>query len=210
MKIFILHCSKLVERKKHILEQFNKQGIVDYEFIEKYDKDEIPSYESNFFDTNFIKSQRSLILKHYYVYNIIAEKYDCALIFEDDVIICDNFINKLNNYVSQLPKNYDMLFIGDGCNLHIKKDKLIPNKNIYEKCLWEGGGATRCTDSYIITKAAANKLFEYIKNLNYKINLPIDFFLNTALKDNNFKVYWAEPTIVTQGSESGMFESSLV
>ena len=35
MKIFVLHYSKLVDRKKHILEQFNKQGIVDYQFIEK-------------------------------------------------------------------------------------------------------------------------------------------------------------------------------
>ena len=40
MKIFVLHYSKLVDRKKHILEQFKKQNITDYEFIEKYDKDD--------------------------------------------------------------------------------------------------------------------------------------------------------------------------
>jgi GR25 family glycosyltransferase involved in LPS biosynthesis len=87
----------------------------------------------------------SLHLKHNYVYNIIAENYERALIFEDDVILCDNFIDKLNNYITQLPEDYDMLFIGDGCNLHIEKHKLIPNKNIYEKCLyptsWGGNGA---------------------------------------------------------------------
>jgi glycosyl transferase family 25 len=211
MKIFVLHYSKLVDRKNYILEQFNKQGIIDYEFIEKYDKNEITDYESNLFDINYEKSTMSLHLKHNYVYNIIAENYERALIFEDDVILCDNFIDKLNNYITQLPENFDMLFIGDGCNLHIEKHKLIPNKNIYEKCLyptsWGGDGASKCCDSYIISKKCANKLCEYIKKSD-KINLPIDWWLNVASRDNDFKVYWAEPTIVTQGTQNGLFEKS--
>jgi GR25 family glycosyltransferase involved in LPS biosynthesis len=212
MKIFVLHYSKLVDRKKHILEQFNKQGIIDYEFIEKYDKDEITDYESNLFDTNYKKSTMSLHLKHNYVYNIIAENYERALIFEDDVILCDNFMDKLNNYMTQLPENFDMLFLGDGWNFHIEKDKLIPNKNIYEKCLyptsWGGDGASRCTDSYIISKTCAKKLCERINNLEDKIKLTIGWWLNAVARDNNFKVYWAEPTIVTQGSKNGLFTLS--
>lgn len=169
MKIFVLHYSKLVDRKKHILEQFNKQGIIDYEFIEKYDKNEISEDDSNLFDTYYSKPHMSLYLKHTYVYNIIAEHYEHALILEDDVILCDNFVENLNNYMSELPEDFDMLFIGDGCNLHIEKDKLIPNKNIYEKCLyptsWGGDGASRCSDSYIISNKCANKLCDYIKKI---------------------------------------------
>ena len=213
MKIFVLHYSKLVERKKHILEQFKKYNITDYEFIEKYDKDEISDNESDLFDTNYKKSSMSLFLKHNYVHKIIAEKYECALIFEDDIILSDNFINIFNEYITKLPEDYDMLFIGDGCNLHIEKHKLIPNKYIYEKCLyptsWGGDGAGRCTDSYLVNKKCAIKLCEYINNLSYKINLPVDFWLNIAARDNNFKVYWAEPTIVTQGTQNGLFKSSL-
>jgi hypothetical protein len=97
--------------------------------------------------------------------------------------------------MSYLPEDYDMLFIGDGCNLHIEKHKLISNKHIYEKCLyptnWGGDGASRCSDSYIISKKCANKLCEYLKNLKNKINLPSDWWLNVAARDNNFKVYWA-------------------
>ena len=212
MKIFVIHYSKLVDRKKHILEQFEKYNITDYEFIEKYDKDEITEYESNLFDPNYKKSTMSLHLKHNYIYNIIAETYEYALILEDDVILSDNFIEKLNNYITQLPQDYDMLFIGDGCNLHIEKHKLIPNKNIYEKCLyptsWGGDGASRCSDSYIITKTCANKLCEYIDNLKDKIKLPIDWGLNEAARDNNLKVYWCEPTIVTRGTQNGLFHSS--
>ncbi len=212
MKIFVLHYSKLVDRKTHILEQFQKQNITDYEFIEKYDRENLKDCDTLLFDTCVKKSMVSLMNKHYYVYKLIAENYENALILEDDVILCDNFIEKLNSYMSQLPEYYDMLFIGDGCNLHIEQHKLISNQNIYEKCLyptsWGGNGATRCSDSYIITKNCANKLCEYINNLKCKINLPIDWWLNVAARDNNFKVYWAEPTIITQGTQNGTFQSS--
>ena len=213
MKIFVLHYSKLVDRKTFILKQFEKHNITNYEFIEKYDKDEITDYESEIFSLNYKKSTMSLHLKHFYVYKEIAEKYEHALVLEDDVILCDNFIEIFNKYLTQLPTDYDMLFIGDGCNLHIPKNVLIPDKYIYEKCLyptaWGGNGASKCSDSYIISKKCANKLCEYISNLETKINLPIDWWLNEACRHNNFKVYWAEPTIITQGSQNGFFNSTL-
>ena len=212
MKIFVLHYSKLIDRKTHILSQFKKQNITDYEIIEKYDKEDLEDSDMLLFDNCMPKSMMSLINKHFYVYKLISETYEHALILEDDVILNDNFIDTLNNYVSQLPENFDMLFIGDGCNLHYEKHKLIPNKNIYQKCLyptsWGGDGASRCADSYIISKKCANKLCEYLKNLKNKINLPSDWWLNVAARDNNFKVYWAELTIITQGTQNGLFKSS--
>jgi GR25 family glycosyltransferase involved in LPS biosynthesis len=216
MKIFVLHYSKLVDRKKSIINQFEKNNITDYEFIEKYDINEITPSDSSMFDINYKKSTMSLILKHFYAYNEIANNtYDDALIFEDDAILCDNFIDKLNKYIEQLPKDYDMLFIGDGCNLHIEQNKIIPNKNIYEKCLyptrWGGNGCSRCTDSYLISKKCAINLCEYINKIIKinKIKEAADFFINDAARDNNFKVYWAEPTIVKQGSQNNSFKSSI-
>ena len=204
MKIFVLHYSKLIDRKKHILAQFEKHNITDYEFIEKYDKEELAESEISRFVPTFTKSNISLSLKHMYAYKEISEKYDISLIFEDDVILDDFFTGRINNYISQLPKDCDMLFIGDGCNLHIENDKLIPNINIYKKCLyptnWGGNGATRCTDSYIVTKKCAIQLCKYINTLQDKISHTIDWWVNVAARDNNFIVYWSEPTIVSQGS----------
>ena len=135
-----------------------------------------------------------------------------VLIFEDDVILCENFTEKIMNYFSQMPSTYDMLFIGDGCNLHIDSILVNPSTNIYRKCLYPtqtgGGGSARCTDSYIISLSCAKRIIEYIHNSN-TINLPCDWWLNKVLLDLNSIVYWAEPTIVTQGSQNNMFESSL-
>lgn len=212
MKIFVLHYTKLGDRKIHILEQFKKQNITDYEFIEKYDKEDLQDCDILLFDKCVKTSMISLMNKHFYAYKLIAKNYENALILEDDVILSDNFTKILDKYISQLPQDYDMLFIGDGCNLHIEKHKLISNQNIYEKCLyptsWGGDGASRCSDSYIISKKCANKLCEYINKLKNKINLPSDWWLNVAARENNLKVYWAEPTIVTQGTQNGLFNSS--
>ena len=211
MKIFVIHYKKLTKRKQFILSQFEKYNITDYEFIE-IDRDELYNHNISMFQKNYDNAQIAISLSHFYAYKQISDKYDNGLIFEDDVVLSDNFTDILNKYMTQLPKNYDMLFIGDGCNLHIEQHKLIPNKYIYEKCLyptsWGGDGAGRCTDSYLVNKECAKTLCEYINNLSYKINLPIDWWLNVAARDNNFKVYWSEPTIATQGTQNRLFTSS--
>lgn len=211
MKVFVIHYSKLIDRKKHILEQFQKHNITDYEFIE-IDRDELYNQNIDMFQKDYCNSQIAIALSHFYAYKQISDKYNNALIFEDDVILNDNFIEIFNEYMVKLPEDYDMLFIGDGCNLHIEQHKLIHKQYIYEKCLhptgWGGGGAGRCSDSYVVNKKCANKLCEYINSLTYKINLPVDWWINVAARDNNFKVYWAEPTIVTQGTQVGLFQTS--
>lgn len=73
---------------------------------------------------------------------------------------------------------------------------------------WGGMGASRYTDSYIISKQCAIKLCNYLNNLPYKIKEPSDWWLNRACRDNNFSVYWVDPTIVTQGMENGVYKSS--
>jgi GR25 family glycosyltransferase involved in LPS biosynthesis len=214
MKVFVMHYTKLTNRKKHILCQFHKYNITNYEFIEVFDQEVLTEAEINLFIENQKKSKISLFMKHFHTYKEIAQKYDNALILEDDVIFSENFMEVLSKYLTQLPEDYDMLFIGDGCNLHIQNHDLIPNKNIYEKCLyytnWGGGGATRCTDSYIISKKCAINFVEGLSNLNAKIDHDgIDWWINNAARDFQLKSYWAEPTIVTQGSQNETYESSV-
>jgi glycosyl transferase family 25 len=211
MKIFVIHYKKLVNRKQHVLYQFKKFNITDYEFIE-IDRDELDKQNISMFQPNYSKSQMAISLSHFYAYEQISANYDSGLIFEDDIILSEDFINIFNMYLTQLPSDYDMLFIGDGCKLHIEPSKIINNKFIYEKCLyptkWGGDGAGRCTDSYLVNKKCATKLCEYINNLSYKIKSAIDWWINVAARDNNFKVYWSEPTIVTQGTQNGLFKTS--
>ena len=155
----------------------------------------------------------SLTHKHIVAYRkIIKANYECALILEDDVILSDNFMPILDRYMTEVPKDYEMLFIGSGCNLHIHPHLLVPNKHIYLKDIypssWGGDGGTRCTDSYIVSKAGATKICNYIDNLTTKISLPTDWWMNEVIRACTLTIYWAEPTIVIQGSQVGKYVSS--
>ena len=212
--ILICHYAKLVERKKHLLSQFEHHGITNYEFIEHFDRDHISNDDRRIFNENVSDMLAAVHLTHIHAYKEIENKYDHALIVEDDIILTDNFVNKLQEYLTQLPEDYDMLFIGDGCNHHIARDKLISNVNVYKRCLFSTPTckeefASRCSDSYMVSKKGAIKLNNYITNLTSKISSPIDWWLNDAAKDNDLNVYWAEPTIVTQGSQRGLISSSI-
>jgi glycosyl transferase family 25 len=214
MKVYVLHSNNLTKRKKHILEQFRQHNINNFEFIEKYDAREITEDESKGFDKDYKRNLMSLFLKHVYIYELITkyddEDDDPTLIFEDDVILSEDFNEIVKAYINEaneVPEKYDMLFIGSGYNLHINKEIITDDKHVYKNPY------TRATDSYIITNKCAKKLCDYFvkdaKDTNDKITVPIDMWLNRAILDNKLNVYWCEPTIVCQGSQNGLFEKSL-
>lgn len=133
---------------------------------------------------------------------------DYILIFEDDVILDNDFNSKLNKYLMELPNDWDMLFIGSCCNLHIHKNELKKNVHIYKKS--HINGSTRCTDSYLIRKKCAQKIIDVINShTKYVILKPADWWLNDMLRHIDANVYWCEPTIVVQGTQIKMFKSSI-
>ena len=154
-------------------------------------------------------SEISLFLKHIYVYHQIASRYEEALILEDDAILAPNFLPTLNTYRQQLPSDYNLLFIGDGCDLHVPKESQTPGQHIYERGVdplpWGGNGASKCTDSYIINRACARQFTEHFTLAKQKTPYQIDHWINETSRILKPKVFWAEPTIVTQGSENQTF-----
>jgi glycosyl transferase, family 25 len=209
MKIFVVHYAKLFERRYNMVRQLLINNI-EAEFVAQYDRENISDNDNKLFSLEKIQSNRNkaITLSHLFCYREISEKYDYALILEDDAILADGFKPILDTYVSQLPSDWDMLFIGNGCNLHIPYDVVRnSNTNIFEKCLeptfWGGNGATRCTDSYLVSKKCARKIMESIGS---DIDNAIDWWLNDICRKHGFNVYWAEPTIVSQGSENGLYE----
>ena len=112
-----------------------------------------------------------------------------------------------------MPDDWDMLFLDDCCNFHIKNQN--SKKNIYKKRLGESnncGGATRGTGCYLVSKKCANKINENIENYyctgQLLIHDQIDFWLNYVFRRNKFNIYWAEPTISTQGTQNGTYLTS--
>lgn len=210
MKIFIIHYKKLVNRKKDMIEQLNQFNITDYEFIEQYDRDTLIESDKKCFKKDYKTCQIAITLSHLFVYKEILEKHEMALILEDDAIFHPNFVDMFSNYIKQLPSDFDALFIGHGCNLHIEPYKITENCNVYKK------QESRCTDSYLVSKQYAQKVLNYVNNMDYKIDDPVDIWLNRVFKDLNLNIYWGEPHIVVQGSivrkypSSHLYEGSII
>ena len=151
-KIYICHWKQLKERKDKLLQLLDYQGIENFTFIESYDKNdwnltEIKSLYPYAFQRTpsgrFLNEPEiSLLLKHY---SIISEMSisdnPYALVLEDDVIFCDDFLINLEKSCNQLPKDWDLVWAGTCCNLH---SKYIPGKYVYKE------NSSRCTHAYLI------------------------------------------------------------
>jgi GR25 family glycosyltransferase involved in LPS biosynthesis len=214
MKILVIHYDKLVERKRHMLNEFQKHNLENSEFVSNHGKDRITLKEKSRFK-NLTDGEISLMLHHFECYKIISEKYDYAIIFEDDVILADDFRNKIEKYISELPDDWDMLFFGEGHGVHIPKFRLIPDVNIYKKMTdlknnIPGGidGSTRCADSYIVSKKCAQRMVQVLNSIKI-ISIPLDHLLNKINHFCRFNIYWAEPTLAIQGTSNGMFKTSV-
>ena len=214
MKILIVHYDKLIERKEHILQQLKKYDLT-CDFVSNYGKDKLTDKDKSKFK-NLKDSEISLSLHHFECYKIISENYDYAIIFEDDVILTDNFKSKIEIHIIDLPSDWDMLFFGEGHGVHIPSYRLEPNKTVYKKSVELinkniGGinGSSRCADSYIVSKKCCKKILEKVNSPNYIVTMPLDHLLNHLNYNNNFNIYWSEPTLTIQGTSNGLFKSSL-
>lgn len=148
------------------------------------------------------RAEISLAYKHIKIYEDMLENdYLCCLILEDDAILCENFSNSFNLNLSKTPKDWDFIFIGSGCDLRIEKEKIVQGKTAYLK----NHPASKCTDSYVIRLSAAKKILSSMK----KISFPIDFELNYQMCLHDMNVYWWEPPLVRQGSQSGLYGSEI-
>lgn len=235
MKTFILHYTPLVERKEHMNKLIEKHNL-DASYILNFDKEDMTDYDKEIYDFKSIWQNRtlylsnaSLISKHIESYKrIVDENLEYGLILEDDVVLNDDFSEKIEDYYKQLPEDWDILFVGDGYRggLHVPKKVMeelggnvfLKNNNgtslkIREQTGWPVcAGSTRCSDTYLINRKTATNILNYVNKIREtkknKINQPSDLWMNRLFKNLNLKVYWGEPTISTQGTENGLFKSA--
>ena len=110
------------------------------------------------------------------------EKSDYYLIFEDDIDVCDNFIQTLEKTVNNLPEDWELLFLG-GWNVG---DKINHCEGI------DVANKVYCMHAYMIKAEIIDKLLEKYKSRTYKI----DVLLAELLPE--LKSYICNPTIAWQ------------
>lgn len=214
IKTYVLHCKRLCDRKNFMNLQLNNLQFTNVEFYEDFDaadlsiKDIQTYYQVNhevekskyvkWFPYNATRvltlPEISLTIKLYQVCKKIAEGNDeIALIFEDDSIIDNDFVSKFWEYYNETP-DFDVVFIASCCELR-------GTEKIYRK---DHPASRGCGTILIKKKACADIVKTFLP-----FNLCSDWELNYHMSLHDHKVFWWEPPMVNQGSENGLFKSTL-
>lgn len=205
-KTYVCHWTKLSERKQYMLQHLSDAGITDITWVENYDKnnwneEEIKSEYPKAFDVMSIDSRRmrhseiSLALKHcWIVKDIYSNKYDSALILEDDILLYPNFVEVFNSFKQQLPIDWDCCWVGSCCNIHAD---VVPGINVYR------GGKSRCTHSFMVSYRGAEKMLPFLSTLD----APADHFYNKLITEAKLNNYWFEPSLAEQRND--LFTTSI-
>ena len=203
-KIFIIHYTKLKERKAHMLEELHRWfPEVNYEFVEDFDQEDLTPkiIEENFslenfeqrFDRKMLRSEMSLCMKYKKAVNDISNSQDGEQFFilEDDVIFKEDplrYIKAMDNLCDSKNINYDCVFLGEAW---IRKGD---NRDIFGK---KEHPATNGLCTVLYKKNSLKKL-NALLNEN-KITQPMDWELNDRFRDLGFQVYWGK-AITKHGS----------
>jgi GR25 family glycosyltransferase involved in LPS biosynthesis len=118
-------------------------------------------------------------LSHYYLWKqIINNKEDNFIIFEDDTIFNKITLKEINYRLSIIPNDWDIYILSNPniCYSKIKiKNNLFKVKRFF------------LTNAYIINKKAIRKIFE--TNTIFPINQQIDSYLSELAQDFNLNIY---------------------
>jgi GR25 family glycosyltransferase involved in LPS biosynthesis len=123
------------------------------------------------------------------------------LVFEDDVLLKDGFVEYLKQAMDAVPSKDEgyLLFLGG-------EDTKVPDAFLLSKGLViENPIAT--AEAYVTNQQACIKRMAWLES--HKVELPADFLLRAVDPACGIKQYWVKTAIASQGSVTGVFQSSL-
>lgn len=205
-RIYISHYTKLTDRKEYLqkalsfvdneirwIEEFDREDLTE-DIIKKYiAKDVRYPKEMNAPAKNgqMNLAEIGCSISHFYAFNEIVEKgFQNAILFEDDIVILPEFSN-LNEYLKEIPSDFDIIHIGD--YLGRKPRGITKGRYIYREGAGKGGA------SYIVS----HRFAERVKDI--KIRRVVDRFLD----DLHPRIYWLYPPVCIQGTKNGKYKSAV-
>ena len=208
-RLHVVHYTPFTERRAHMEKLLLENGLDRFPVSWMLDHDREALLEAfhrgEWGDPDHIAaSSVSLILKHLAVYQRIADEPErWHLVIEDDLLTRPHFILNMQRCLAQLPEDWELLFIGEGCGLQVPWWRRRPGKRVYFrgwKPWWRaGGGTSRCTEAYFVAPSFAQRL-STSRFARPPFDCPIDWHLAKAGYEMHIRSYWAEPPLAGQGA----------
>ena len=202
MKTFIIHVSTALDREQHMKAQIAGKNL-DAVFINEGDlKDLSPEVLDKYFtgvEMKRVMPWTSCAYKHFLAMEqVVKQNLPIALIFEDDAILGKDFEKVLQKVVAEIERDKLQNFVislEDSGLRFVKGSERAKNKHIYKKNNMRGTGA------YLIYLQGAMSILQIATT--ERCHRPIDCFIENCVAIEKVQIYWAHPTVVSQGSYFG-------
>jgi hypothetical protein len=140
---------------------------------------------------------------HYLAWKFLAKSnLENMLIFEDDVLIENNFIEKYNIAIENVPSDYDVLSIFVHPNQYDRFDKTQEISYYIAK-----GYQDWSTLCYVVSKNGAKKLIKHVED--HGMGRPTDWFIFRGGNEGIFNVYTLPPHFISPVSIDTRYESQV-
>jgi len=204
--VFVSHPKKGFEdRETHIVRHFADLGV-PFKFVGKFLKNELTAEVRHQYNIspNVPAGRASNAINHLAAYEeIVQRQLQCAIVFEDDVILSSKFHSVLTTALDELRtvEGPFCVFLANSMNRYVHRSEIRKGQHLYR------AHVGKCPDAYLISQEAARLRLQFVTQ--HGINYSHERTYSIADRAEGIKIFWLEPTIVVPGSTSGRFETSL-
>lgn len=187
--IFLINLDRRPDRLKFITEQLNKVGI---------EAERISAVDGNLLNPDpkigngwNHKGVAGCALSHRKVIEIAKKRgYSNFLVIEDDTVFCENFIEKLDLYMAQVPHDWDMLYFGGNHLTPLKPQNINVGRCTH----------TLTTNCYAMQHSMYDDILNSLPHTVEKLTKPIDTLFTDFQKNKNYNIFSFKPHLVWQDS----------
>ncbi len=191
-QIYCLTLAKRTDRHEHVVDTFENLGIDKYRFWTGIDGNE---KGLSHFDERITPGMIGCYESHKDILkNALDNKYNCIIIFEDDIKPMDSFNEFLKISLPKIPKDWQFVYLG--CTEYGGKKSFKQKVNqfwVVPNCAWG-------TQAFMVrSREAIQKLYDMLSKPQKR---QIDEELaNHILPESGLKYYSIYPSIVSQEFE---------
>ena len=211
MKTLVIHPTHLKERGEHIDRMLREIGL-EYDVVNEGNDDSqvkayLKKYLKNGQEEMLRKTPRSLCtISHFLAYEIIlSDGLEGALVLEDDILLHKNFKTQFEQSIKEYQRNYQnqkiIISYEDSPLWFVPRSQREKGRMLYPGC------RDRLSGAYFINNYAAKAILDELQTK--RCDRAIDLYHYQLIQEKIINYLWCHPTIATQGTATGLFETSL-
>ncbi|RHZ47036.1 hypothetical protein Glove_595g19 [Diversispora epigaea] len=190
--IYVINLDFRIDRKEKIQMIANHHNL-DFDIFPAVSNDDIKTLDK--YNSTMSSRYKACYVSHYKVYeSIVTHGYNSTLILEDDIDMEED-IKKIveEEVLPYLPENWDLLYLGSCAAGGVHDNDVSLNGESFEYKIFTNKFPA-CTHAYAVSLAGAQKLLNYLVN----VNIPLDLYLREVMFAGNITTVTLIPSAIVQ------------